>query len=67
MAYDGRRRITRSKMGELCMAVDQAMGTDGGRYALTLTPSDPNAPADLEPIVLNSRVEVRPKLRKRTG
>ncbi|VDQ01345.1 unnamed protein product [Trichobilharzia regenti] len=50
LTYDGRRRITRSK---------------DGRYTLTLEASDANAPKDLEPIVLATRVEVRSKQKSR--
>ncbi|CAH8611721.1 unnamed protein product [Heterobilharzia americana] len=65
LTYDGRRRITRSKDGELTLAIDHAMSNDEGRYTLTLEASDANAPKDLKPIILATRVDVRPKQKSR--
>ncbi|KAK4474841.1 hypothetical protein MN116_000743 [Schistosoma mekongi] len=65
LTYDGRRRITRSKDGELTLAIDQIMSNDGGCYTLTLEASDANAPKNLEPIVLSTRVEVKSKQKLR--
>lgn len=67
LTYDGRRRITRSKSGELMLAIDHAMTNDEGRYTLTLEPSDANAPKDLEPVVQVTRVIVNMKVRSRVG
>ncbi|CAH8490531.1 unnamed protein product [Dicrocoelium dendriticum] len=63
LTYDGRRRITRSKAGELSLAIDQVMTNDEGRYTLTLEPSDADAPTDMGPITLSTRVEVNTKLK----
>ncbi|VDD75474.1 unnamed protein product [Mesocestoides corti] len=65
LAFDGRRRITRNLMGEMCLTIDQAMTTDAGRYTLKITPSDATLAETIEPIVLNTRVDVNPKVRTR--
>ncbi|EUB61845.1 Titin [Echinococcus granulosus] len=66
LAFDGRRRITRNLMGEMCLTIDQAMTTDAGRYTLTVAPSDATLAETMKPVVLNTRVEVNPKIRSRT-
>ncbi|VDM17726.1 unnamed protein product [Hydatigera taeniaeformis] len=65
LTFDGRRRITRNLMGEMCLTIDQAMTTDAGRYTLTVAPSDATLSETMEPVVLNTRVEVNPKIRSR--
>ncbi|CAH8628965.1 unnamed protein product [Schistosoma margrebowiei] len=65
LTYDGRRRITRSKDGELTLAIDQVMSNDDGSYTLTLEASDANAPKNLEPIVLSTRVQIKSKQKPR--
>lgn len=65
LTFDGRRRITRNLMGEMCLTIDQAMLTDAGRYTLTVAPSDPTVAEIIEPVVLNTRVDVNPKTRSR--
>lgn len=52
-------------MGEMCLTIDQAMATDAGRYTLTVAPSDATLAETMEPVVLNTRVEVNPKIRSR--
>ncbi|GAA48023.1 muscle M-line assembly protein unc-89 [Clonorchis sinensis] len=63
LTYDGRRRITRTKSGELSLTIDQVMTNDEGRYTLTLEPSDASAPKELEPITMCTRVDVDMKIR----
>ncbi|KAL5960614.1 Muscle M-line assembly protein unc-89, partial [Taenia solium] len=63
LTFDGRRRITRNLMGEMCLTIDQAMTTDAGRYTLTVAPSDATLAETMAPVVLNTRVEVNPKIR----
>nr|ABA40859.1 SJCHGC06864 protein [Schistosoma japonicum] len=41
------------------------MSNDEGCYTLTLEASDANAPKNLEPIVLSTRVEVKSKQKSR--
>ena len=65
LTFDGRRRITRNLMGEMCLVIDQAMTTDAGRYTLTITPSDATLAETMEPVVLNAQVEVHPKIQSR--
>ncbi len=66
LAFDGRRRITRNLQGEMCLTIDQAMLNDAGRYTLTVQPSDSDLAATIEPVVLNTRVDVNPKQLKTT-
>ncbi|VDL91668.1 unnamed protein product [Schistocephalus solidus] len=63
LTFDGRRRITRNLQGEFCLTIDQAMSNDAGRYTLTIQPSDLSQAATEEPVVLNTRVDVKPKAR----
>ncbi len=49
----------------MCLTIDQAMSTDAGRYTLTVTPSDPTLAETMEPIVLNTRVDINLKPRTR--
>lgn len=49
----------------MCLTIDQAMSNDAGRYTLTVEPSDPSLKEFVEPIVLNTRVEITPKPRTR--
>ncbi|KAM3181520.1 hypothetical protein ACTXT7_014207 [Hymenolepis weldensis] len=65
LTFDGRRRITRNLSGEMCLTIDQAMATDAGRYTLTITPSDATLAETMEPVVLNTRVDINPKIRSR--
>ncbi|VDN22318.1 unnamed protein product [Dibothriocephalus latus] len=60
LAFDGRRRITRNLQGEFCLTIDQTMSNDAGRYTLTIQPS---VAASEEPLVLHTRVDVKPKAR----
>lgn len=65
LTFDGRRRITRNLSGEMCLTIDQAMATDAGRYSLTIIPSDATLAETMEPVVLNTRVDVSPKIHSR--
>lgn len=49
----------------MCLTIDQAMATDAGRYTLTITPSDATLAETMEPVVLNTRVDINPKIRSR--